>query len=58
MGSTTASVDFHGDVVVGWLPPHGRCFASEWAMLHADELQANWDRARDSQPLLPIEPLA
>jgi hypothetical protein len=33
-------------------------FVSEWALLHAEELQANWDRARDSQPLLPIEPLA
>ncbi len=44
-----------GEVVVGWLPPRALGFVSEWALLHAGELQANWDRARDSQPLLPIE---
>jgi len=38
--------------------PRALGFVSEWALLHADELQANWDRARDSQPLLRIEPLA
>lgn len=38
---------------------HGRwASVSEWALLHPDELQANWDRARESQPLLTIEPLA
>jgi hypothetical protein len=57
-GEYQASVDFQGDVVVGWLPSRALGFVSEWALLHADELQANWDRARDSQPLLPIEPLA
>ncbi len=52
MASTQASVDFHGDVVVGWLPSRALGFVSEWALLHIEELQANWDRARDSQPLL------
>ena len=49
-GEYQASVDFRGDVVVSWLPPRALGFVSEWALLHADELQANWDRARDSQP--------
>ena len=55
-----ASVGFDGEVVVvvGWLPSRALAFVEEWALLHADELQANWDRARDNQPLLPIEPLA
>lgn len=53
-----ASVDFEGKVLAGWLPPRALGFVAEWALLHTDELQANWDRARDSQPILPIEPLA
>jgi len=57
-GEYQASVDFGGLVVVGWLPPRAMGFVAEWALIHADELQANWDSARDGQPLLPIEPLA
>jgi len=26
--------------------------------MHADELAANWERAREEQSLLPIDPLA
>ena len=47
-GEYQASVDFHGDVVVGWLPPRALGLVSEWALLHAEELQANWDRTRPS----------
>jgi hypothetical protein len=32
-------------------------FVQEWAMTHRDELQANWERARRAEPMLPIEPL-
>jgi len=42
----------------GWLPPRALGFVDEWALLHAGELQANCNRARDNQPLLAIEPLA
>jgi len=42
----------------GWLPPRALGFVDEWALLHAGELQANWDRARNDQPLLAIESLA
>src|SRR5215831_6280573 len=30
----------------------------EWAELHSEELLVNWNRARDYEPLVPIEPLA
>ena len=43
-----ASVGFDGEVVVGWLPSRALAFVEEWALLHADELQTNWDRARDN----------
>jgi hypothetical protein len=32
-------------------------FVREWAGLHRQEILANWDRARRSQPLLDIPPL-
>lgn len=57
-GEHKASIDFDGEVVVGWLPARALRLVQEWTQLHAVELQANWDRARDLQPLLPIDPLA
>lgn len=29
----------------------------EWASIHQDELQANWERARMRQPLRTIDPI-
>jgi hypothetical protein len=29
----------------------------EWALMHRDELRANWDLAREQVPLHEIEPL-
>lgn len=52
-----ASVDFDGDVIAGSLPHRARALVVEWAVLHREELQANWDRARREEPLQPIEPL-
>ena len=49
-GKYQAPVDFHGDVVVGWLPPCAFGFVADWALLHADELQAKWGRARGISP--------
>lgn len=53
-----ASVDFDGKLIAGWMPPRALRLVQEWAQLHADELAANWERAREEQPLLPIDPLA
>ncbi len=35
----------------------GATLVQDWAELHADELQTNWDLAQALQPLVPIEPL-
>jgi hypothetical protein len=45
------------------VPPVGETggavrFVEARTLLHAGELQANGDHARDNQALLPIEPLA
>jgi len=52
-----ASVAFDGRIIVGWLPPRALRLVEEWTQLHAEELAANWERARADQPLLPIDPL-
>lgn len=53
-----ASVDLAGGVIVGSLPPRALVLVRDWCAIHAEELAANWDRARDGRPLRPIAPLA
>jgi uncharacterized protein DUF4160 len=45
------------EVLQGSIPPRKLALVREWAALHRDELQANWNRARSEQPLIAIEPL-
>ena len=44
-------------LLAGRLPPRALGLVLEWAAMHADELMADWHRARARQPLEPIEPL-
>jgi hypothetical protein len=53
-----ASVDFDGRIVAGDLDSTSLRYVEEWAITHRDELQANWERARRAEPILPINPLA
>ena len=46
------------DLLSGYLPTRALRLVLEWAELHGDELAANWQRARDREPLDSIEPLA
>jgi hypothetical protein len=41
----------------GSLPARALGLVAEWAALHRSELMADWELARASQPLAPIEPL-
>jgi hypothetical protein len=41
----------------GGLPPKVLKMVLKWAGLHPDELDQNWQFARQGQPLLPIPPL-
>ena len=45
------------EVLQGALPRRALNLVSEWAALHAEELQENWRRARDHAALQQIEPL-
>jgi Domain of unknown function (DUF4160) len=57
-GGQVASFATDGTLLVGSLPSRQLGLVSRWAELHAAELQANWERARQLEPLEPIEPLA
>jgi len=45
-------------VLAGSLEPRALQFVREWAALRRGEILANWERARRSEPLLAIDPLA
>ena len=44
-------------VIAGELPRRAHTLVVEWALLHKDELRANWEKARQGRPLDKIEPL-
>lgn len=52
-----ASVAFDGRVIAGNIDATALRHVEEWARAHQEELNANWDRARRAEPILPIEPL-
>ncbi len=46
------------EILGGALPRRALSLTREWAELRRSELEANWQRAREDQPLEPIDPLA
>jgi hypothetical protein len=44
-------------VIEGALPGRALALVTEWAQMHREELEANWERARREEPLQPIDPL-
>jgi hypothetical protein len=53
-----ASIAIDGTVLAGSLPKHALHLIGDWVELHTDELLANWNSARNREPLAPIEPLS
>jgi hypothetical protein len=45
------------ELLEGFLPKRALALAHEWAELHRSELMENWQRARNKEPLLDIDPL-
>ncbi|MFT6303277.1 MAG: hypothetical protein ACJAZF_002351 [Granulosicoccus sp.] len=43
--------------IEGELPNRASKLVKDWIQLHRDELDANWTKAHNGEPLSPIEPL-
>ena len=57
-GDDEASVDIETlELIAGELPRRARRLVMEWARRRRPQLCDNWERARQKQPLMPIEPL-
>jgi hypothetical protein len=56
-GEHEASLDLAGEVIAGSIPKGQLRLVQAWAVLHAEELQADWDLAASEKPLNPIDPL-
>lgn len=56
-GGRRASVSVDGTVLAGELGARELGLVRNWAQLHWAELLTNWDRARNAEILLPVEPL-
>jgi hypothetical protein len=53
-----ATFDFEGEAVAGGIRSRkARQRIRRWALLHRDELQANWEKMKAGQALEIIEPL-
>ena len=56
-GEHEVSVEVDSGAVHGSFPRRALRHVLEWAALHKAELMANWQRAREGQPLRRIAPL-
>jgi Domain of unknown function (DUF4160) len=52
---SAASIDMEGQLIAGSLPRRALGLVAEWARLHRDERESNWERARGEEQLEPIE---
>jgi hypothetical protein len=46
-----------GEIISGDFPPKQRAYVKAWALLHEDELAANWKLAVNGEEVFRIEPL-
>jgi len=57
-GGASATVDIETlEILEGTLPRRAISLIQEWAELHREELNADWQLAQEHQPLIPILPL-
>ncbi len=56
-GEYEASFDFSGEVLAGDFPAKQGALVKAWALLHQDELNANWKLATAGEQIFKINPL-
>ncbi len=57
-GEAEAAISIRdGQVLWGSLPKRAMAHVEEWRAANVDQLLGDWERARNREPLQPIEPL-
>ncbi len=56
-GEFEATIEIGSERVHGHLPPRALALVLEWTRLHRQELEDDWQRAREGVPLRRIAPL-
>lgn len=56
-GDFEAVYTLNGEIISGKFPNKQNAFVKAWALLHEDELQANWKLAENGEETFRIEPL-
>lgn len=57
-GASEAEIEIEtAEMIAGHLPRRAAALVKDWAVSHQAELRVNWELARASQPLNPIDPL-
>jgi hypothetical protein len=56
-GDFEASFSLSGELLAGSFPRRQLAYVRAWALLHEDELQANWLLAANGEETFRIEPL-
>ncbi|MEM4260740.1 MAG: DUF4160 domain-containing protein [Candidatus Woesearchaeota archaeon] len=54
---TDGIFDFNGNLIKGYMSLKANALIKEWCELHKIELEKNWKKAMENQPLDWIEPL-
>ena len=56
-GEYEASFSLDGEILAGEFPKKQAAFVRAWALLHEEELAANWRLAPDGEETFRIDPL-
>ena len=56
-GNDKAEVNFDGEIIAGSLPARQASYVKAWALIHQDELRADWQLAMQDETPYKIDPL-
>ena len=56
-GGSKAEVSFDGEIIAGSLPAKQASLVKAWALIHQDELRANWELTMQDETPYKIDPL-
>ena len=56
-GDTEAVFSLEGEIIAGEFPKKQAAFVKAWALIHEDDLKANWNLAINMEDTYRIEPL-